>query len=344
MTTPCPYCEAPVTADIPFGHVAVLTACTQCFNAYQIVDTEHGPKPLQLAGAQDLRTTAPPGSIGGELLARLMQTLDAMPVLPEISQRVLRMTSDPDVSMRDLAALVREDAVIAGQVMRAANSALYGGLTQITELDSACARLGMRTIANIVQTVANANLFVTGDPGVEAMMKQLWRHSVVTAVCANELARLVAEPRPDAHYLAGLIHDIGRVALLEIVSNTYGGVVRQLRESPELLIDVLEKFHTLVGLHAVLRWQLPPEFAVAVYYHAHPSRAPHKAWLHAAHLVALSDAVSRVLGYGSSAGTDDQSLLSHPSSSFLGLSDIKLAGLRVDLDEKLEELLVALEA
>lgn len=266
--------------------------------------------------------------------------MEKLPVLPEISQRVLAMVSDPDVTMAALASVIKQDQAIALSIMKLANSAVYGGLEEIKELDSACARLGMKTIANTVQVVANNNLFVTGDKRLKGFMKKLWRHSIASAHCANEIAALTAEPRGEAMFLASLIHNIGKVVILDIITGAYAGDIAKLRVTPELLREVIDGFHSLVALNVATHWELPPEYGTVVYVQNDPSHCPVESCLPMAHVVSLSSAVATVEGFGMYE-SDATFLVSHASARYLNLGDMKLATLRVDLADKLEALFTA---
>jgi hypothetical protein len=100
---------------------------------------------------------------------------------------------------------------------------------------------------------------------------------------------------------------------------------------------VIDGYHTLVGLQICLRWNLPPEFGVTTFCHDRLQSIPDDSWLPPVHVIALGSAEATVSGSGArDAGI---SLLSLPSTKFLGLNDIKLASLRIDLEEKLEALI-----
>ncbi|MCC6144310.1 MAG: HDOD domain-containing protein [Candidatus Hydrogenedentes bacterium] len=291
----------------------------------------------------DIRAVAPEGSIGKAILSAMPEAMERLPVLPEISRRVLAMVSDPDVTMADLARVIREDQVIALSIMKLANSAVYGGLHQIKDLTSACARLGMKTIANTTQAVASNNLYITGDKKLRGSMQKLWRHAIATAHCASEIAAATAEPRGEALFLAGLIHDIGKVVLLEIITSGYSGHIKQLRESPELFREVMQAFHPLVGLHVVHRWNLPPEYGATTYFHHNPDACSVENWMGMVHVIALANTIANVEGYGMYK-PDEVYLTTHSSARFLNLTDVKLAALRVDIADKLEALLSAVDS
>ncbi len=343
MELTCPYCKEEIRAHGAAGEEDLLIGCGACFNAIEVTHFDGAARAKTLAGSHDVREIATEGSIGGGILRGLPGGLEDLPVLPEISQRVIALTSNPNVSMKELAGLIREDQIIAATVLKGANSAVYGGLHRVTELDAARTRLGMRTIANIVQTAANGRLFRTNDPDLLEMMKRLWRHSVVTAYCANELAVMLCEPRPDAFYLGGLFHDIGKIALIEIVSGSSGGPIGELRGSGELLGDVLANYHCMVGLHVVQKWALPNEFRLTTYFHDRATSVPVESWSRPVHIVSLANMVAKACGFSMKEDEEKVSLLGHPSSAYLNMTDIKLANLRVTVEEKFESLLESFE-
>ena len=327
----CPYCGAPVNTPPAAG----LGTCTSCMNPH-FVDPD-GSKAHALNGVPDIRSIAEEGSIGGEILKALPKSLDELPLLPEVSQRVMTMLRDPDMSMSGLADIIRQDQVIAIRILQLANSAMYGGLQEIRDLNAACARLGTRSIANAVQAIANGNLYITGNEVFREQMHQLWRHAIATAHCAYEIANVLAEPRSDELFVAGLIHDVGRVVLLDIVANQYRGVLADLRNSPELMGEVFDGYSPLVGLQVVIKWNLPSEFRMTTFLLRQPESIPTESTRVLANIVALAEAVAEVSGYG--LGKKIPSILSLPAARALGLTDMKLAIVRTDLDEKLAALL-----
>jgi putative nucleotidyltransferase with HDIG domain len=321
----------------PGDHIEIY-GCTACFNPMILTWSggEIQAKPTE--NARDLRVVAPPGSIGANILDELPKSLQNLPVLPEISRRVLSMVNNPEAALADVVNLIREDQVIALKIMQLANSPTYGGLREIKDLNAACARLGMKTIANTVQAVASSNLYITGDKTLSKYMRDLWRHSVATAYLAHEVAALLAVPKPETLFLAGLFHDIGKVVLLDIFANNYSGPLGVLRSTPEIFQEVVQGFHPGVGLHVVQSWGLPAEFVAITFCHMDPSSCPNEDWCFLSHIVALADTIAHVEGFTPDP-VEEIVLVSHPSARFLNLTDIKIASLRADLAEKLESLL-----
>jgi len=334
----CPICKAELTESFSGGDTTGLSVCATCFNPL-LTEWRDGVELAQLVpGAQDMRRVAPPGSIAAAFLTQVVEGVQELPILPEVSQRILKLLNDPEFEMSQLTEMIREDPVIALAIMKQANSAAFGGLHEITDLSAACSRLGMRTIANTVQLVANRSLFITGNTGLKNSMSRLWRHSIASAHCANEIARISLAPDPEAIFLAGLVHDIGKVLLLEMIASPRDKMIQDLQRNPDLMREIIASLHAHIGLLICQTWEMPPLFRAAVYFHHKPALCPVKDWLGAVHTVCLANTLATLEGYGMYDATEEVYLASHPSSLYLSLSDIKLATLRVDLADTLEAL------
>ena len=335
--TQCAFCSQSLT-DLPKpSSRPIFSVCGKCMNPLLLTHDDADWQVAAPRAFQDIRHVAQEGSIGAEILNLLPEAIERLPILPEIAHRILALVRAPDGSMQDLIDLINQDQVIALKILRLANSPVYGGLAEIKDLRSACARLGMRVIANTVQAIANGRIYRTSSVKYQDLMEDLWCHALATAQCANDIAVLIAEPCADVLFVAGLIHDVGKVLLLDLVANHDSPTMKTLRDSPELFEEVISGYHTIVGLHITRRWNLPPEFGVTTFCHDRLMSIPDESWLTTVHVVALASAVANVAGFG--AEQSEISLLSLPSTKFLGLNDIKLASLRIDLEDKVEALI-----
>jgi HD-like signal output (HDOD) protein len=337
----CPFCREPLSDLENTAGRHALIVCAECRNPLHTFGDTREPHADPVPSYPDVRQIAAPGSMAGALLAQAPAAMESLPVLPEISQRILAMLRNPEFGMAELAAIVREDQVLAAAILKQANSAAFGGLSPIRDLGSACSRLGMKNVANTVQMVANRNLFITGNKDLRQNMERLWRHSVATAHCASQIARITLAPNPESYFLAGLVHDIGKVILLEMIANPKDKVLRDLEDNPALVRDLLEGLHPIFGLLACQTWRLPAEFRAAACFHHDPANCPVSEWLPVAHTIALANTIAHLEGYGMYDEVREAFLASDPSSLFLGLSDIKLATLRVDFGDAMEALLDA---
>ena len=113
--------------------------------------------------------------------------------------------------------------------------------------------------------------------------------------------------------------------------------IASLRVTPDLLREVIDSFHPLLGLLVAQRWNLPPEFGAILYFHHNPAATPHEEWTPMVHTVALANLIAKVEGFGLY-DVGEMFLTSDVSARYLNMNDIKLAGLRVDLADTLEPL------
>lgn len=337
----CPLCASELNIKAKPSARAIFGICGSCMNPVVLRHDQAGWDAKQAKGGQDVRVATAEESIGGVLMKLLPEAIENLPVLPEIAQRIMSLLREPEMSLNELVNIINEDQVIALRILKLANSAMYGGLTQVKDLKSACSRLGMRVISNAVQAIANGRLYKTRDAGLRRSMEDLWRHAVASAHCAGQIATMLAEPCTDVYFVAGLIHDVGKVLLLDVVGNNSSRVMKTLRESPELFHEVLEQYHGLVGLHIINHWNLPPEFGITTFCHEAPQNTPDDYWNTVVNATTLASAIADASGFGN--GEIPGSLLSMSCTKFLGLNDVKLATLRIDIEDHVTPLLELLE-
>jgi putative nucleotidyltransferase with HDIG domain len=200
-----------------------------------------------------------------------------IPTLPAIVQRVSAMIEDPDDGTAEIGAVMSEDAPMAAKVLRIANSSFYGLRERCLSTEQAAGVLGMRVLKNVVTQAAVLQRYehLAGYPGFD--IDAIWRHSsMVAAACASIARRCTAssELTPEEFHVCGLLHDIGKVVMLDGMGEDYAGIVeRAARE--RLPLHHLEQqelgfSHTDVGALVALHWSLPPAVASAIQYHHGP--------------------------------------------------------------------------
>lgn len=183
-----------------------------------------------------------------------------VPMLPEVANRTLLMTQDPEASAAQMADLIQGDQSLAGHVMRIANSVAYTPMSNLTSLQQAVSRLGMNVICEIaLAAVLGAKLFNT--PGYEDYVEFNWQHALVTALWSKEIAR---ESGIDAEncFLAGLLHSIGRPAVLQTVLE----LAEQQNElvTPEQVHRLENKYSQPVTELVVVRWKMPTQIIESI--------------------------------------------------------------------------------
>lgn len=312
----CPQCAAPAGEGVPRTDRAILHICARCREAYLIEPAGNGTiHSREAVPPPPLKDRIAPESVMAGIFECLEQSLDQLPTVPEVPQRVIAAIHDPITTTQDLANLINEDAAMSMRVLKLANSVFSSSRHAITDLRLACARLGNRAIANIAHMVAHGQLYRSGNPAFRELMDQLWRHSVATARLAEVFARHIENVDPSNLFLAGLTHDVGKPVLLDVITNRYTGRVGQLKESWDLLVQTLDEFAPYVGLRVVRHWGLTDLTGFTVFYTGQPDAAP-EAYRRAVYIVALASDTAEASGYGILA-RESPVLDAHPALSIL---------------------------
>lgn len=176
-----------------------------------------------------------------------------VPILPEIANKAFMLANDKNSDASQMAQLIQSDPSLAGHVMRIANSAAYTPMANLTSLQQAIARLGMTTISEIaISAVLNAKLFNT--PGYEDYAEAIWRQALATSLWAKEIASH-CNVNVEVAFLAGLIHSIGRPAVLQTLIDV--AAQRTLLLDDEIVHQLEEKYWLSVSQMIVIRWRMP---------------------------------------------------------------------------------------
>ncbi|MCL5975911.1 MAG: HDOD domain-containing protein [Gammaproteobacteria bacterium] len=176
-----------------------------------------------------------------------------VPILPVIANKAFMLANDKSSDASQMAQLIESDPSLAGHVMRIANSAAYTPMSNLTSLQQAIARLGMTTISEIaISAVLNAKLFNT--PGYEDYADAIWQQSLATSLWAKEIASH-CNVNVEVAFLAGLIHSIGRPAVLQTLIDVASQ--RTLPLDDAIVHQLEDKYWLTVSQMIVIRWRMP---------------------------------------------------------------------------------------
>jgi HD-like signal output (HDOD) protein len=199
------------------------------------------------------------------LVEKLERTLQGgqleLPSLPEVALKIRRALADDDVSVSEIARLLGTDPALAARTLRVANSAMfYRGSRPITSLSGAVSQLGYKMVRNVALSFAAQQAFIGyGSRALRDLVSAVWRHSVHAAVIAHMLARVRAKLNADEAFLAGLLHEVGKLYILMQAKDT----VDVLASDPGFQ-SVLAAWHPRAGRAVIEAWELSPELATAV--------------------------------------------------------------------------------
>ncbi|MBX3464735.1 MAG: HDOD domain-containing protein [Planctomycetes bacterium] len=213
--------------------------------------------------------TSATSDLSRQLGAAIAQQQLELPAMPATAAQVMSLCQIETTDAARLSAVAHRDPAIAAQVLRVANSAALGGHVPCTSLQQACSRLGMRSVGEIAMAVALRGRLFHG-PRAGALLAPLWRHSVLTAFFAKEIAR-VRRRSVDIAFLGGLLHDVGKAVLLAHVDRAEAQGRAPVDEGE--LVAGLHEHHVAAGGAVAAAWQLPEQIAEAMLCHHEPSAA-----------------------------------------------------------------------
>ena len=197
--------------------------------------------------------------------------LSKIPAFPPVVLKALDLLARDATDIAELSRLISTDATLAAQVLRLANSALFGFTSQIETVQHAVSALGLTRIQALVMTVATTN-YMRGALRTPAMTR-CWSHTLASAIVAREIARASAQD-PDRAYSLGLLHDIGRLGLLVAYPGPYNQLLAEAARDAVSLLD-LEKLrfgmdHCEAGRLLMSEWGLPQPILIATGRHHDP--------------------------------------------------------------------------
>ena len=188
-------------------------------------------------------------------------TLD-IPAMPQAAMEASRLLKDPDADIADIAKIIERDPGMAANVLRFANSVMYGARFPIDTLDRAISHLGMRHMQTVVLQIAMNR--ISGDVEARAYAQLEWRHALACAMISRHLARLFRLD-PELCYLAGLLHDIGRLPVISALHKR--GFETGMPEEDNATDIIAECLHRAVGVQVAKTWELPPVIQDAIGNH-----------------------------------------------------------------------------
>ncbi len=186
-----------------------------------------------------------------------------LPLLPDVAFQILNICNSPDGDPTQITKILHRDQGLAGNVLRIANSPFCGSKVKIVSLQQAVSRLGMRQISEIAMAVSLQGQ-VFKIKGRESLVERLWDHSIKVAVCCKEISRY-RKCNVENDFLSGLLHDIGKPVLLQMLFGLEEKIDRSFDDSVVEL--ALDEFHTGMGFTLTDRWQLPDWICDAVAHH-----------------------------------------------------------------------------
>jgi putative nucleotidyltransferase with HDIG domain len=222
--------------------------------------------------------------------------LQAVPMMPAAAQEAFRLATDPNAEALDFVQVLEADEGLSARILKIANSVFYdrgGGSRTIIEAVNV---VGTSELRNLLNATILAGLF----PAKHWLRAEFWGHNVGTAITARSVARSVLPSKSDRVFLAGLMHDVGKLLMLQQHGDNYARVVKQglVEGIPAIEAEVQQYSfnHSQVGQMVAEKWKFSGELLDAIGSHHKPWKDLQSDSLTA--IVKLSDLISHAESYG----------------------------------------------
>lgn len=206
-----------------------------------------------------------------------LENLDSLPAMPVIAQKLLALPLDTDAGENELLSLIGQDPQLSAKIISLGNSPVMGLTRKIGTVSDAAMLLGMTRVKSVALGIASMSNLTKLAAGKYFNPQDLWLHSMTIAIVMRTIAQAMpreSRPKEDQIFLAGLLHDIGFMALHHIDAGLSDELHKELQATPsrpilEIELDMLGVTHCYVGAQLARRWNLPADIVTVLGYH-HP--------------------------------------------------------------------------
>ena len=223
-----------------------------------------------------------------------------MPAAPVILNKALKLTSDLQSNIDDISKNISADQTLSAKVIRMSNSPIFGRVAKISTLSEAIKVLGFEQVKSIIITASTAKMFQSGPQAEIANI--LWKHSLATALGARLVVKKYGGLDKEEAYLCGLLHDIGKLVLLQTAPNVYNKIIAIVKETnlPSIKVEGKELGfnHVNVGQVLLSMWQFPSNLTaqISAHHSSNPNKkAPSKSL---GRVVAIANSLAKYIGAG----------------------------------------------
>jgi HD-like signal output (HDOD) protein len=272
-------------------------------------------------------------------IIEIVSHITTIPTLPTVVDRMSTLLRNPETSAEEIGRVITTDQALASKVLKLVNSAFYGFPGKISTITHAVVILGFATIKNIVLTASIFKALKRNEKGLTGFnLEEFWLHSIACGAAAKSLSRSCGFVNADEAFIAGLIHDLGKIVFCQYLPKEFHRIL-QVTEKKKILIYDSEKelfgvTHQEVGGILAKKWNLPSSLQHAIEFHHEPLKTRDHYLLTA--LVHCADILVRAMDFGNS-GDNKIPLMSEQVWKTMKLSSRNLPAILADISEEFEK-------
>lgn len=206
------------------------------------------------------------------LSEKILNRVNNIPTLPTIFETLSEALNDPRVTNQKIANIISADQSSAFKVLKVANSPFFGFRGGVDTISQAIMYLGTTEIKNIVFSLTILKMFskekkISGFSPIE-----LWAHSIGVGIITRAIGKVISEQKVENYFLAGILHDIGKIILLQFAHEEYQEVLKYVEENNCLIMKAEQEIfgfdHSRIGYLLAEKWRLPQPIKDVILYHS----------------------------------------------------------------------------
>lgn len=206
-----------------------------------------------------------------DLKDKIMKSVKNLPTLPTIYSALQESMTNPRVTTEEIAKIISSDQASAFKVLRVVNSPFYGFSGRISTISAAILHLGFNEVRNIVLALSVINIFQENKVISNFRPVDFWKHSIAVGVATRLIGNTMHITNLENYFLAGILHDIGKLLFFQLADTEYSKVLDKVDESKCTIIEaekeILGLCHTDAGTILAEKWKLPPSIKSVIEYH-----------------------------------------------------------------------------
>ena len=273
-------------------------------------------------------------------LRQAVKQIDALPAMPVIAQKLLALNINTDEDEREMLMLIEQDPQISAKIIGLSNSSIISSTRKSTSVKEAAVLLGMNRVKSVAISIAIMSLS-TKVATNKFKIEDLWLHSFGIAFAMIDIARAMPakiRPKDDQVFLAGILHDIGYLALAFLDPKRSDDLHARLSaesDSPVLSAEqeMLGICHDELGAELARHWNLPDEIIAVLRYHHTPDAIEAAAGQPIVHMINLAEKLLASFGINEHVDTN----ISDEDWEILGIDPSKSEEISVQVAEQAEQ-------
>lgn len=347
MRVECPHCKQ--VYNIPEERLPkeeeIAFPCPSCKGVISIQRQSIDSLPTKRGESKAPPNAPSDEKVEGEALKqRILRTVNDLPPMPQTVIRAQEIIRDPNSSFEELAKVLETDQAVGAKVLKLANSPYYGMMGKVSSLQHASVVLGQKTLEELITVAGTANMLGGELEGYELATGDFWMHSMGVAVGSKLIAEKKHPAMANDAFAAGLIHDVGKLALNNYVYERKAEFKAFMKAGQGSFTtaekQILGLDHSEIAFELCRAWNVPKQLRRAIRYHHVPTDSDGNPL---AFIVHTADALAMMSGMG--AGIDGmQYHVDEEALNFLRLQEEEVGEIITGLVESVQEISVDMEA